>query len=97
MEIQNPQELILTTELHANHFFFRQLDAAVCCIPCECMNACQDKIDLWTLTLTVPNYQQMVGFEGKNATLSPPPLKNQEILNSFDALSVHIVCRAMFI
>lgn len=63
------------------------------------MNACQDKIDLWTLTLTVPNYQQMVGFEEKNATLSPlpPPLKNQEILNSFDALSVHIVCRAMFI
>ena len=62
------------------------------------MNACQDKIDLWTLTLTGPNYQQMVGFEEKNATLSsPPPLKNQEILNSFDALSVHIVCRATFI
>ena len=64
------------------------------------MNACQDKIDLWTLTLAGPNYQQMVGFEGKNATLSPPPpqkKKNQEILNLFDALSVHIVCRAMFI
>ena len=62
------------------------------------MNACLDKIDLWTLTLAGPNYQQMVGFEGKNATLSPPPQKkNQEILNSFDALSVHIVCRAMFI
>lgn len=64
------------------------------------MNACQDKIDLWTLTLTGPNYQQMVGFEEKkqlSLSLSlrlPPPQKkkNQEILNSFDALSVHIVC-----
>lgn len=43
------------------------------------MNACQDKIDLWTLTLTGPNYQQMVGFEEKNATLSsPPPKKSRD-------------------